>query len=41
VAPDWSAVASGTATLVLAHDRDFTRIADVVDLALDEHSLQP
>jgi len=36
-----AAVASGTATPVLAHDRDFTRIADVVDLALDEHSLRP
>jgi predicted nucleic acid-binding protein len=36
-----AAVASGTTTPVLAHDRDFTRIADVVDLALDEHSLRP
>ncbi len=36
-----AAVASGTATPVLAHDRDFTRIADVIDLALDEHSLRP
>jgi len=36
-----AAVVSGTAVPVLAHDRDFARIADVVDLALDEHSLRP
>ncbi len=36
-----AAVASGTATPVLAHDRDFSWIAEVVDLALDEHSLRP
>lgn len=36
-----AAVASGTATPVLAHDRDFTRIAEVIDLRLDEHSLRP
>ena len=36
-----AAVASGTATPVLAHDRDFARLAEVVDLALDEHSLRP
>ncbi|MGH3800218.1 MAG: hypothetical protein ACRDTD_08830 [Pseudonocardiaceae bacterium] len=36
-----AAVASGTATPVLAPDRDFTRIADVIDLVFDEHSLRP
>ncbi|MGH3766998.1 MAG: type II toxin-antitoxin system VapC family toxin [Pseudonocardiaceae bacterium] len=35
-----AAVASGTATPVLAHDRDFARIADVIDLTLDEQSLR-
>ena len=34
-----AAVASGTATPLLAHDRDLARIAEVIDLALDEHSL--
>ncbi len=34
-----AAVASSTATPLLAHDRDLARIAEVVDLALDEHSL--
>ncbi|MGH3928475.1 MAG: type II toxin-antitoxin system VapC family toxin [Pseudonocardiaceae bacterium] len=36
-----AAVATSTATPVLAHDRDFARIADVVDLTLDEHSMRP
>lgn len=36
-----AAVASGTATPVLAHDRHFARIAEVVDLPLDGHSLLP
>lgn len=36
-----AAVASSTATAVLAHDRDLALIADVIDLALDSHSLRP
>lgn len=36
-----AAVAAGSGVPVLAHDRDFALIADVMDLALDERSLRP